>query len=91
MKKRFHIVVHGRVQGVGFRYYTQQQASHHNIVGWVRNNPDETVEMDIQGEFPEAESFISAIEKGSPYSYVEKVDRKEMADLKDYNSFHITH
>ena len=42
---RRHIVFHGWVQGVGFRYTAKYQASARNVTGWVRNLPDGSVEM----------------------------------------------
>ena len=46
-------LVRGRVQGVGFRYFTQAAAVRAGVGGWVRNNPDGTVEIAATGE-PEA-------------------------------------
>ena len=48
----YQINVYGRVQGVGFRWFTQQAAERHHISGWVRNKTDGSVEMAIQGEPP---------------------------------------
>ena len=42
-------LVSGVVQGVGFRYYTQKQALSLTLVGWVRNRPDGTVEIEARG------------------------------------------
>ena len=47
---RKHILVYGRVQGVGFRYRASHAARSFGLTGWVRNNPDGTVEMELQGE-----------------------------------------
>jgi len=46
----YQINVYGRVQGVGFRWFTQQAAERHHISGWVRNKADGSVEMAILGE-----------------------------------------
>ena len=46
---RKHIVFHGRVQGVGFRYTAKYLANSLNLVGWVQNEWDGTVTMDVQG------------------------------------------
>jgi acylphosphatase len=43
-------LVRGRVQGVGFRYYTHRAALAAGVEGWVRNNPDGTVEIAAAGE-----------------------------------------
>ena len=44
-----HVLVRGRVQGVGFRSGTQRRASQLGLVGWVRNLPDDTVEIHAEG------------------------------------------
>jgi acylphosphatase len=46
---RQRIVFHGWVQGVGFRYWAKHAADRYGATGWVRNNPDNTVTMEIQG------------------------------------------
>ena len=46
---RRHIVFHGRVQGVGFRYTAKYLANSLNLVGWVQNEWDGTVTMEVQG------------------------------------------
>lgn len=46
---RKHIVFHGRVQGVGFRYTAKYMAQSLELTGWVRNEYDGTVTMEVQG------------------------------------------
>ena len=46
---RWHIIFYGRVQGVGFRYYSVMNARNLGLTGWVTNLPDGTVEMEVQG------------------------------------------
>ena len=48
--KRVSVIVSGRVQGVGFRYFVEDIAADMKITGWVRNLPDGTVEIDAEGE-----------------------------------------
>lgn len=47
---RRHIIFHGRVQGVGFRYRSAMMANELGLTGWVRNQCDGTVEMEVQGK-----------------------------------------
>ena len=49
-KIRKHIFFYGRVQGVGFRYYSVYKARQLGLTGWVRNLYDGSVEMEVQGE-----------------------------------------
>lgn len=50
MKKSIHIIISGRVQGVGFRYFLREKALFLGVKGWVKNNSDGTVEVFLQGE-----------------------------------------
>jgi len=50
MRQRIHILVHGRVQGVSFRAYTQQRARSLGLRGYVRNLPNGDVEIVAEGE-----------------------------------------
>ena len=57
-KIRKHIIFYGRVQGVGFRYYAVNKANQLGLTGWVRNLPDGTVEMEVQGNEPSIDELI---------------------------------
>ncbi|WP_028782955.1 acylphosphatase [Thalassobacillus devorans] len=85
-----HIIVHGRVQGVGFRFSAQQVATEHNIRGWVKNNSDGTVEMEAEGEKQDLDAFVADIEKGpSPYARVDHIDITTEKNEKGYKKFQI--
>lgn len=55
------MIVSGRVQGVGFRYYVEDIALGMNISGWVRNLSDGTVEIDAEGEEDKLKNFVRTI------------------------------
>ncbi len=57
-KIRKHVYVSGRVQGVGFRFRTQQLARGLNLTGWVRNLDDGRVEMELQGQEEEIDRLF---------------------------------
>jgi acylphosphatase len=57
-------VVSGRVQGVGFRYFTEAEAAREGIHGWVRNLPDGRVEISAEGEADAIERFERHISHG---------------------------
>ena len=75
MKK--HIVITGKVQGVGFRYWLYQAAKQRNIDGWVRNKISGEVEALLIGNDEEVNSIIKLCKKGSPSSEVTKVSIKD--------------
>jgi acylphosphatase len=68
--KRLSITVTGRVQGVGFRYHTEDLANSLGLSGWVRNNSERTVECEVQGEEEILEEFCKELRKGPPLSRV---------------------
>ncbi|MCA0989339.1 acylphosphatase [Guptibacillus algicola] len=87
--KRYHLIVSGRVQGVGFRAFTQQKALEYNINGYVRNTTDGSVEIEAQGEEEQINQFISSVKKGSPFSSVDDVDANEEEVKQEEGSFSI--
>ena len=61
---RKHLIFSGHVQGVGFRWRAKKAADLYGCTGWVRNDWNGTVSMEIQGEEEQIEQTIEAIEKG---------------------------
>jgi acylphosphatase len=68
--KRVHMVIHGRVQGVGFRYFVQQQAARHQVKGWVRNRDDGSVELEAQADPAALTPFFASVKRGPRFSKV---------------------
>lgn len=69
-----HLVIHGRVQGVGFRASTAWEAQRLGIAGWVRNRRDGTVEAMIQGSDEAVAGFIGWARQGPPGAHVSRVE-----------------
>jgi acylphosphatase len=88
---RYHLIVHGRVQGVGFRYYVQEKAHLYGIRGWVKNRFDGTVEIEAEGEEENLRLFLESVREGPRFAYVENLEVDRMAGLKNYEGFAITH
>jgi acylphosphatase len=72
-KVRAHVFVSGIVQGVGYRYYTINQARKMGVSGWVRNLLDSRVEAVFEGTQELVEAMIQWCYQGSPASVVEQV------------------
>ena len=81
-KIRKHIVFYGRVQGVGFRYYAVNKANQLGLTGWVKNLPDGTVEMEVQGEKPLIDQLIIFLQNRT-YIWIEKLDARSIPLLDD--------
>jgi acylphosphatase len=72
--ERARVVVHGFVQGVGFRYSVQREASRRGLAGWVRNQADGTVEEVFEGEPEDVAALVRFCEEGQCGAEVERVD-----------------
>ena len=83
---RQHIVFHGQVQGVGFRYRARHAASLYGCTGWVRNEWDGTVSMEIQGERDAISQVISSIREGR-FIYVDFMDVQPIPTMEDEYGF----
>jgi len=75
--KAYHIHILGRVQGVGFRYFTLQAAQKNSVSGWVKNLPDGSVEIIATGSDDRLKNFLEAVSKGPSYSRVMDVQVDE--------------
>jgi acylphosphatase len=73
MRVARRFLISGRVQGVGFRYFTQDAARREGLHGFVTNNDDGTVEAVAEGESDALDRFERAIRRGPSRSRVEKV------------------
>ncbi len=71
---RAHVWVSGRVQGVYFRAYAEDEAVFRNVGGWIRNAPDGRVEAVFEGDRPSVEAMIKWCHRGSPASRVTDVE-----------------
>ena len=71
MKK--HIVISGKVQGVGFRYWLRNKANQKNIYGWVRNKVSGEVEALLIGNDAKISDLIDLCKKGPSSSKVTKI------------------
>ena len=72
---RKHITFHGLVQGVGFRYRARHAAELYGCTGWVRNEWDGSVTMEIQGTEKAIDNVILAIKRGT-YIRIEHMDSR---------------
>lgn len=88
MLKCAKLKISGRVQGVFFRDFTEEKANELELVGWVKNMPDDTVEVQIQGDKAVIEQMIAWCHKGSPGAQVDKVE-VEWVDAESCEGFEV--
>ena len=82
-------LVSGEVQGVGFRFFTQRVAAHHQVVGYVRNLPDGRVEAHAEGTPESIEGFKHDLAAGPQYARVEQVEEVSIEPTGHYPTFRI--
>lgn len=70
---RVRLVVSGRVQGVGFRWFVREAARQHRLAGWVRNRADGSVEVEASGEEGSVRELIDVLRRGPPGARVDDV------------------
>jgi acylphosphatase len=78
MRVARHFLVSGRVQGVGFRYFTRAAADREGVHGWVRNLPDGRVEAEAEGDAEAIERFERALRHGPRGARVDQVDADDV-------------
>ncbi len=76
-----HLLISGRVQGVGYRYHMTARARELSLYGWCRNLPDGRVEAWVQGPRPQVEALIDWTYTGPDAAMVEHVLVEEQAVL----------
>jgi acylphosphatase len=89
MKSGFEIIVKGRVQGVGFRYFVHKRALEHEITGFVRNMPGPSVYVLAEGEDASLGAFVDHIKMGPPLARVIDVIISRTPYSGSYSSFDI--
>ena len=82
-------VVRGRVQGVGYRWFVEREAHILGIAGWVRNNPDSSVEVLAMGTRDQLTGLRSRLREGPRAARVDDVEELEAKPLAGVTSFRI--
>lgn len=75
-----HCIIHGRVQGVGFRAWTRKNAVAKTLDGWVRNLADGTVEAVFAGDEDAVSQMVETCRKGPVFSRVIRIDQTPADD-----------
>lgn len=84
--KHFNLKISGLVQGVGFRFFASQKADFLNLTGFIKNNPDGTVLIEIEGNGKNLKEFIDWCRKGPPTAEVKKLEVEE-GNLQNFFEF----
>lgn len=82
-------MIKGRVQGVGFRFFTYKLAGKHHLTGWVRNSSNGAVEFEVQGVKNEVEKFLDKIKNAKYPARVTDLKISEISVDKLNDSFQV--
>ena len=86
---RARVMIRGRVQGVGFRAFTQSQAVRLGLSGWVGNLSDGRVETEVEGADMLVDEFIQTLKHGPPLAHVEDVQIEWLGPNAQDSAFEI--
>lgn len=81
---RKHIIVTGRVQGVGFRYICSGIANECHVTGWIKNKYDGSVEMEVQGLEHRVDRFIETVRSGAKNRFA-RVEKMQITTIPNIN------
>ena len=76
MKQLRHIHIHGKVQGVGYRFFATRVARRMGLKGWIQNMRDGSVEAMVEGEQQAIDDWIEELKEGPRYAEVTKIDQE---------------
>ena len=88
---RLHVLVRGRVQGVGFRWFVLERARDLGLSGQVRNRPDGTVEAEAEGARSALEEWLERLREGPAGARVERVHETWGEETSGFKGFEIVH
>jgi len=86
---RLHATVHGRVQGVSFRYYAVQRARELGVTGYVRNRWDESVEVVAEGQRQAVDELLAFLRVGPRAAFVTGVDVEWLPPTDEFERFEV--
>ncbi len=81
----------GRVQGVGFRWFACEAAREIGVEGWVRNAPDGSVELHVEGEADDVHRMIDTIRRGPSRGHVAELEEHEAEVEGIFGGFRVRH
>lgn len=89
--KRVHLVISGDVQGIGFRAWVRRWARERDIVGWVKNREDGSLEVVAEGEKKKLEKLIMDCHDGPDIAMVESVDATWEEPTSEFVEFEVVY
>jgi acylphosphatase len=82
-------LIRGGVQGVGYRFFAQRAAAKHQVMGYVRNEPDGSVEVLAEGPANSVEAFKNELLAGPQWASVEQLEEINLEPSGNYRLFRV--
>ncbi|MDP8246266.1 MAG: acylphosphatase [Candidatus Hinthialibacter antarcticus] len=89
--KQVHVIINGRVQGVGYRYFAQNAAQSLGLTGEVRNLADRRVELVAEGPESDLKQLLKRLQAGPALSHVSSLDVNWRPARGEFRGFDITY
>ena len=87
--ERLHAHVYGRVQGVGFRFYTVDVAVSLGLTGWVANRYDDSVEVLAEGPHAKLQQLLEYLQQGPSMAHVDSIQHEFLPASREFKRFSI--
>jgi acylphosphatase len=88
--RRVHVLISGRVQGVGYRYFAERCANELGLTGWIRNLHDGRVEVVAEGPGPKLDEFLGRLRTGPRLAVVEDFKAVWQEFTGEFGDFRVT-
>ena len=89
MSKKLHVIIHGKVQGVNFRWATYEKAQQLNLVGWIKNTAARKVEAVCEGNENDLKAILEFVKEGPVAASVRTVEEDWSEASKLFSDFRI--
>jgi acylphosphatase len=89
LRKQYHIIVRGFVQGIGYRAFIRREAQKINVTGWVRNREDDAVEAVLQGPTLAVQALLKKVKIGPSGSHIKHIDVVQEVITQPYAEFEV--
>jgi acylphosphatase len=86
---QFHAIIEGRVQGVGFRYFVEENAVDLGLTGWVRNCWDGSVEVKAEGKRADLDRLLTELQRGPRSAFVTNIKTEWLPATGEFASFRV--
>lgn len=81
--------IHGKVQGVGYRFFATRVARRLGLKGWIKNNRDGTVEAAVEGDSKVIDQWIKELKEGPRYAEVTSIDQDRREATGQFGEFDV--